>query len=188
MKKLLFCTMMAALPLLAAAQGGVVSAPALEAIETANKATLLKQLAEAVKQSGTLYKTYEALQKSVELYYEVNQVLRNVGVVRTALNRQITLVNTASAAIRSIGATKGANAKAVRNVQAEIQTVMDSYKENMDMLTSLLQPDQFKMTDGERLNQLQEIKKETESSIAKVARLQSEFEFTNGIKTTVRNQ
>ncbi|RAI97019.1 hypothetical protein LX64_05164 [Chitinophaga skermanii] len=187
MKKLIFfLILLTSIALTSRGQGGVVSAPVLESIETANKATLLKQLAEGIKQTGVLSDVYSKLKQSVELYYKVSNALKTADVVTNAIDKQITLVNTCSAALKDIQRVKGASTTSIQRVRRNIATVVDSYKSNIDMLRQLITEDGLRMDDGARLQLVMEIDDKTAEATRKVRSYQSNFEAAAAAKLILK--
>lgn len=174
------------LPGLVRAQGGVVSAPVLESLETANKATLIKQLAEAMKQTGVLADTYEKLKKSVEIYYQVSDALQTVELVSSVINKQIDLVNMCSKALKDIKDVKGASQESITRVQRNITKVVDGYKQNLDLIKKTLSSDNFKMDDKGRIDLLMSIDEKTETAMHKVNSYYSAFAAVTTAKKTVK--
>ena len=188
MKKSLFNLLFLALllPMAGRAQGGVVSAPVLESIETANKATLIKQLAEAIKQTGTLGETYKVLKKSVELYYEVSEVFKGIEAVENAINKQIDLVNTCSRALADIRKVKGASAESVTEVRRNINIILGAYRENIEMVKRILSGE-LKMDDFGRTQTLLNIENKTAQAMRDVNSYKSAFEAGTAAKQALRN-
>lgn len=185
MTKYIFSLLVIMLPIVGKCQGGVVSAPILESLETFNKGTLLKQLSEAVKQTGFLTDTYNTLKQSVELYYEVNDVLKSAELVQTVLNQQIELVNAANSALKEIGKVKGANTASLQRVRTSITQIMNTYRKNMDLTKQVLSG-ALRMTDGERVSLLYSIQSSTDKAIKDISRYESAFKTVSDMKTVLR--
>jgi uncharacterized protein YerC len=173
-------------PALVCAQGGVVSAPVLESLTSTNKATLIKQLAEGMKQTSVLTDTYKQLKKSVELYYEISAALQQIDMITNVIDRQIDLVNTCAAALRDIQKVKGATTASVQRVRRNIQTIIDGYQENLNLVTKILTKDALRMDDGARIELLMKVNEKTEKAMRDVSSHQSAFEAATNAQNMLK--
>ena len=173
--KYLSLFLLSIVPVMLYGQGGVVSAPVLESIETANKATLLKQLSEAIKQTGQLGETYKVLEKSVKLYYEVSATFKAINAVENVLNKQIDLVNTCSRTLKEIPKVKGASTQSIIDVKMNINKTLSAYQENLKLINQLL-GGELRMDDAGRLQLVMKVDEKTDKAIADVNSYRSAFE------------
>lgn len=160
----------------------VVSDPTMAGLTLAQKATTVKQLEEAARQTIQLSKTYEQIKKGVELYEKVSNKLQDAEQVQDLFNKQTSLIIRAGDAIKSIGKMKNPSASAVSDYRRNINTVIDNNRANLTMLTNLLTDGFFKISDEGRLKLIMELKDRTERATRSINSYQSAYEATSGAK------
>lgn len=185
-KRYLFSLLLILSPILAAAQGGVVSAPVLESLEGFNKGTLLKQLAEVVKQTEVLKDTYDKMKGTLELYEKVSDKLKQVEMVQKAIQRQADLVNACSDALKNVKKSKGATSEDLVRVRKSINDIIATYKMNLDLINKVLTTDLLKMDDNSRITLLMDITDRTEKSMRKVNSTTTAFEHVSAVKAMLK--
>ena len=166
----------------------VVSDPTLAGFAAANKATTVKQLQEAAAQTVQLSKTYEQLKKANELYTKVSNTLRNVEMVQTLLGKQVDLVVNAGQALKGATKQKAVSAKSLNQLKQNINMVVESNRQNVNMIKELLSEGTYKMSDGDRIKLIMDIEKKTDEAQKKINRYRSAYETSNGMMNFVKKQ
>ena len=116
MKKLQLLLLLSLISMTTSFAQMAVTAPNLEGMAAKNNANVLKQLAEAAKQSRTLQESADLLKKSTELYEKVNQKIKAIADIHTLTQEQIQLVREAGSAIKEARKIAQKNPKMIRDI------------------------------------------------------------------------
>ena len=151
-----------------------VTAPTLEVMTAKNNASVLKQLAEAAKQSNTLQESAALLKKSTELYEKVNQKIKAITDFKRLTQDQIALVKEAGQAINEARKIGVKNPKLLVQHIESIDHLVRANRKNVELMNNVL-TDGLRLSDGERLKIISEVSENTAKNRISIYAHQNRF-------------
>ena len=152
----------------------VVTAPKLEVLAVENKGNLLKQLAEAGKQSKTLQESSELLKKSADLYYTINKKVTSLRSITRLAESQVALIKEAAKAVADGRKLKTAQPDMLVEYIGNINNVVSANSDNVQLLNNIM-TDGLRLSDGERIRFLNDIQQRTDKNLSKIRNMRASY-------------
>ena len=184
MKKLQLLLLLSLISMTTSFAQMAVTAPNLEGMAAKNNANVLKQLAEAAKQSRTLQESADLLKKSTELYEKVNQKIKAIADIHTLTQEQIQLVREAGRAIKEARKIAQKNPKMLANYIDNVDRIVRANRKNVELLTSVL-TDGLRLSDGERLKQISDVQANTRRNLTQLQAMKIMYSNSRSIQNVI---
>lgn len=154
----------------------VVSDPTQTAI---NQAGWIQTLAKSEAQVQSMVESKNLLTKSIELYSKVSTTISSISTISDMISTQVTLISLAS---KELSRMDYQSPTAYGHYVNLIQEIIGENKSNIVLLQKIVSPS-VKMTDGERLTLIRDLKKESKSQLSHFFSERNRFnELNNNIQ------
>lgn len=137
-------------------------------------AKLLQQVTEAGKQTSQLQESVNELKKSTDLYYKVNSYIKQADLLKSVLATQTSIITQSGQALQTLQKRPG-SIDAMNQFRARIDGIVTENKQNLEIITQVLQEGILKMTDGDRLTFLMSMRERMEKLQEKLGKCQSAY-------------
>lgn len=172
MKKVFLVSLFVILGLIKATAQIAVTDPGQTAI---NQAGWAESLAKTASQIEILTKNKEILTESINLYSKVSDFLKNSQMLVNVIDRQVKIIKLAADETRR---KDYASAEMYAKYVARIQEIMEESNGIFNLAKTIVTPS-AKMTDGERLQILSDLNKQTKEFYSKLQMNKSKFDLYN---------
>ncbi len=159
----------------------VVTAPKLEVLAVENKGNLLKQLAEAGKQSKTLQESSDLLKKSADLYYKINKSITSLRNLKRLTESQIDLVKQAGKAVSEGRRISTSQPDMLMKYIENINNVIAANTDNVQLLNNIM-TEGLRLSDGERIRFVDDLQQRTDKNLIKIRNLRATYKnYTSSV-------
>lgn len=147
-----------------------------------NQAGWEESLAKAASQIEVLGKSRDILKQSVDLYAKVNTALQNSRIVISVIDRQVKIVKFCS---QEFSRTDFSNPKMFAKYSAKLSEILEEGQNIFSMAKMILTPS-VQMTDGERIQMLNDLNKQTKECYSKLQNSKHRFDTFNSAMRRVK--
>lgn len=147
-----------------------------------NQAGWAESLAKATSQIEVLGKSKDILKQSVDLYAKVNSALQNSQLMISVIDKQVKIVKFCS---QEFGRTDFTNPQMFAKYSANLSEILEEGQNIFKLAKTILTPS-VQMTDGERLQLLNDLNKQTKACYSKLQNSKRRFDTFNSAIKRVR--
>lgn len=148
----------------------VVQDPANLAIQAENQTKLIQQIQIAQEQADKMRSMKEQIEKNMRYVEEVNNQIRNVSKIKQIAKNQASVFNKCYQIKNSFKNSK--NLEVVLQAEQTTNSVLSVTQSNIQELSKIISNGFFNMTDGDRLEQINNYEKATFNTIESLNELQ----------------
>lgn len=147
-----------------------------------NQAGWAESLAKAASQIEVLGKSKDILKQSVDLYAKVNSVLQNSQLVISVIDRQVEIVKFCS---QEFVRKDFSNPKMFARYSSQLSEILKDGQGLFSMAKMILTPS-VQMTDGERLQLLNDLNKQTKDCYTRLLNSKRRFDTFNSAMRRIK--
>ncbi len=148
----------------------VVQDPTNLAVQMENQAKLIEQIQIAQEQADKMRSMKDNIEKNMKYVEEVNNQIKNVGKIKQIAKNQAVIFNRAYQIKAMFRGSK--NLEVVLQAEQTTNAILKGTETNIQELTKVLNSGFFNMSDGERLEQVNNYEKSTANTLANMNELE----------------
>lgn len=154
----------------------VVSAPALETLESTNLKNSINQLKESVVQTKNLQESLKMLRATVDILEKVNNVITTSNSVRGVFLKQIKLVKYINSSLKEIGELSTLKPSEISNINNRLSVLTDVVNKEILFLKKILTTGDYKMNNFQRLEKIEDIERHLDDVFLKVQHINNKYQ------------
>ncbi len=148
----------------------VVSDPTNLAVQMENQAKLIEQIQVAQEQADKMRSMKDNIEKNMKYVEEVNNQIQNVGKIKQIAKNQAVIFNRAYQIKAMFRGSK--NLEVVLQAEQTTNAILKGTETNIEELTKVLNSGFFNMSDGDRLEQVNNYEKSTANTLENMNELE----------------
>lgn len=148
----------------------VVSDPTNLAVQMENQAKLIEQIQVAQEQADKMRSMKDNIEKNMKYVEEVNNQIKNVGKIKQIAKNQAVIFNRAYQIKAMFRGSK--NLEVVLQAEQTTNAILKGTETNIEELTKVLNSGFFNMSDGDRLEQVNNYEKSTANTLENMNELE----------------